>query len=526
MAREGQRVLRALVLRPTPPPIAVGIVVAIVAIAVETLVIRLLELEAPGEAFETIYFVGVVLVSAVWGLGLAIATALASTIVLAYLRYSVTEQFSPFDITNGVIVVIFLLVALFISLIAGLARGFAMQADQRRRDAEHAGALLQESRDRTSVLAKQQEALRRVATLVARGVSPSQVFAAVAEEMARCLDAQTAHVLRSEPDGAAVVVASYSQSGVQGVPVGERMTLGGDNVAAMVLRAGGTARMDSFENAAGSLAARLRKLGMRSEVGAPIVVDERLWGVAVIGLSRPDPLPPDSEERIGDFAELVATAIANAATRVELIASRARIVAAADDARRRLERDLHDGAQQRAVSLGLRARMAAERLVLREQTELKQELSDLASGLNGLSTELQEISRGIHPAILSEGGLGPALKALARRSTLPVSFEVAIERRLSDAVEIAAYYVVAEALTNAAKHAQASQVNVRAEIADSTLRLSIQDDGIGGADFRKGSGLIGLKDRVEALGGQLKVTSQPGSGTSLDIAIRLDDDVE
>jgi signal transduction histidine kinase len=170
--------------------------------------------------------------------------------------------------------------------------------------------------------------------------------------------------------------------------------------------------------------------------------------------------------------------------------------------------------------------MAAERLVLREQTELKQELSDLASGLNGLSTELQEISRGIHPAILSEGGLGPALKALARRSTLPVSFEVAIERRLSDAVEIAAYYVVAEALTNAAKHAQASQVNVRAEIADSTLRLSIQDDGIGGADFRKGSGLIGLKDRVEALGGQLKVTSQPGSGTSLDIAIRLDDDVE
>jgi signal transduction histidine kinase len=284
--------------------------------------------------------------------------------------------------------------------------------------------------------------------------------------------------------------------------------------------------MDSLENAAGSLAARARELGARSRVGAPIVVDERVWGMAIVGWSRPEPLPADTEERISDFAELVATALANAATRAELIASRARIVAAADDARRRLERDLHDGAQQRAVSLGLRARMAAERLVLPEQTELKQELSDLASGLNGLSTELQEISRGIHPAILSEGGLGPALKALARRSTLPVSFEVAIEQRLSDAVEIAAYYVVAEALTNAAKHAQASQVNVRAEIADSTLRLSIQDDGIGGADFRKGSGLIGLKDRVEALGGQLKVTSQPGSGTSLDIAIRLDDDVE
>jgi len=168
----------------------------------------------------------------------------------------------------------------------------------------------------------------------------------------------------------------------------------------------------------------------------------------------------------------------------------------------------------------------AEGLVLPNQTDLQKQLSNLACGLAGVSTELQEISRGIHPAILSEGGLGPALKSLARRSAVPVSFQVTIERRLSDAVEIAAYYVVAEALTNAVKHAQASQVNVRAEIADDTLRLSIRDDGIGGADFGKGSGLIGLKDRVESLGGQLKVTSQPGSGTSLDIAIRLDNDVE
>jgi signal transduction histidine kinase len=264
---------------------------------------------------------------------------------------------------------------------------------------------------------------------------------------------------------------------------------------------------------------------MRSGVGAPIIVDEHLWGVTVVGSSGPDPLPPDTEERISDFAELVATALANAATRAELVASRARIVAAADDARRRLERDLHDGAQQRLVSLGLEAR-TAKGLVPRDQIELKQRLDELASGLTGVSTELQEISRGIHPAILSEGGLGPALKSLARRSAVPVSFQVAIERRLSDAVEIAAYYVVAEALTNAVKHAQASQVNVRAEIAEDTLCLSIQDDGIGGADLRKGSGLIGLKDRVEALGGHLKVTSEPGSGTSLDVAIRLDNDVE
>jgi signal transduction histidine kinase len=291
----------------------------------------------------------------------------------------------------------------------------------------------------------------------------------------------------------------------------------------VVLRTGHTARTDSFENAAGSLAARLRELGLRSRVGAPVVVDDRVWGMAAVGSSRPDPLPSDTEERISDFADLVATALANAATRSELIASRARIVAAADDARRHLERDLHDGAQQRLVALGLQARMA-ETVASPEQTDLKKQLSDLASGLTGVSAELQEISRGIHPSILSEGGLGPALKSLGRRSAVPVSFDLAISRRLAGPVEIAAYYVVAEALTNAAKHAHASQVNVRAETNDATLRLSIHDNGIGGADSRKGTGLIGLKDRVEAVCGQLRVMSPLGSGTSLDIVIPLDND--
>jgi signal transduction histidine kinase len=252
---------------------------------------------------------------------------------------------------------------------------------------------------------------------------------------------------------------------------------------------------------------------------------ERLWGLATVASAETAPLPADTEERINDFADLVATALANAATRAELVASRSRIVAAADDARRRLERDLHDGAQQRLVSLGLEARMA-ERLVFPEQTDLQKHLSDLASGLTGVSTELQEISRGIHPAILSEGGLGPALKSLGRRSIVPVIFDVAIERRLPDAVEIAAYYVVAEALTNAAKHAQASQVKVRAETDDAQLYLSIRDNGVGGADARNGSGLVGLTDRVNAVGGQLKITSPPGNGTALDVAIPLQNDVE
>jgi signal transduction histidine kinase len=237
-------------------------------------------------------------------------------------------------------------------------------------------------------------------------------------------------------------------------------------------------------------------------------------------LSRPEPLPSDTEQRICDFADLVSTALANAATRTELIASRARIVAAADDARRRLERDLHDGAQQRLVALGLQARLLEN--CMPDEQDLQVQLDDLVTGLTNVTTELQEISRGIHPAILSEGGLGPALKSLGRRSPVSVVLDVAIEHRLPDAVEIAAYYVAAEALTNAAKHANASEVRVCAETTDSTLRLSIEDDGVGGADARKGSGLVGLKDRVETVGGQMRVASAPGSGTSLLVTVPLD----
>jgi signal transduction histidine kinase len=279
--------------------------------------------------------------------------------------------------------------------------------------------------------------------------------------------------------------------------------------------------MDSYENAAGSTAARLRDLGLRAAVGAPIVVDGRVWGAAIVGSSRPEPLPPDTEARVADFTDLVATAIANAQAHAELTASRARIVAAADDARRRFERNLHDGAQQRLVSLGLQLR-TAETSVPSGLGSLKEQISDVVDGLVGVSEEVQEISRGIHPAILSKGGLGPALKTLGRRSTVPVELDLAVDRRLPESAEVAAYYVVAEALTNAAKHARASQVTVRAEAGDATLHLSIRDDGIGGADSANGSGLTGLIDRVEALGGKMAVSSQPGSGTSLLVEIPVE----
>jgi signal transduction histidine kinase len=247
-------------------------------------------------------------------------------------------------------------------------------------------------------------------------------------------------------------------------------------------------------------------------VGAPIIVGGRLWGAAII--RSDEPLPPDTEARVGDFTDLVATAIANAEAHAELTASRARIVAAADDARRRIERDLHDGAQQRLVALGVQLRLA-EASVPPEQPSLREQLGDIVSALTGVSADLQEISRGIHPAILSKGGLGPALKTLGRRSAVPVDLDLAVDRRLPDSIEVGAYYLVSEALTNAAKHARASVVKVGVETHDGQLHLSIRDDGIGGADSRQGSGLIGLTDRVEALGGTLTVISPPGQGTSL-----------
>jgi signal transduction histidine kinase len=288
----------------------------------------------------------------------------------------------------------------------------------------------------------------------------------------------------------------------------------------MVLRTGRAARIDSFESAPGSAAARFRELGLRVAVGAPIVVGGRVWGAAVVGSSRPEPLPSDTEARVGDFADLVATAIANAQAHAELTASRARIVAAGDDARRRFERDLHDGAQQRLVSLGLELR-AAEASVPLELQPLRKQISDIVDGLVGVSKDVQEISRGIHPAVLSKGGLGPALKVLARRSAVPVVLDLAVDRRLPESAEVATYYVVAEALTNVAKHARASEVDVRIEADNASLHLSIEDDGVGGANASSGSGLTGLMDRVEALGGTMEISSQPGNGTALRVNIPL-----
>jgi signal transduction histidine kinase len=376
-----------------------------------------------------------------------------------------------------------------------------------------------ESRAGLARLAAEQAALRRVATLVARGTQPEDVFAAVTEEIGQLLPVDSAGMGRYEPDGTLAFLASWGRA-VDFVPVGTRWKVGGKNLGTIVFETGRAARIDSYADASGPGGVAARERGVSSSVGTPIVVEGRVWGVMGAGSSGEQPLPAETEARLASFTELLAMAIANAESRAEIAASRARIVAAADDTRRRIERDLHDGAQQRLVSLELRLR-TAQADVPPGLGELEGELSHVAEGLASVQDELREFARGIHPAILAEGGLGPALKTLARRSTISVELDMQANARLPEQVEVATYYVVSEALANAAKHAHASVVHVDVPSVDRVLRLRVRDDGAGGADPRRGSGLVGLKDRIEALGGTISVHSPLGAGTSLDVELPL-----
>ena len=376
-------------------------------------------------------------------------------------------------------------------------------------------AALETSRDELARLLAEQAALRRVATLVARGLDPAEIFWAVAEEVRRMLGADSAGIARFEPDGTSVVVVGAVGEYVVKWPVGTRVELPDYAALAVVWRTGRSARIDEdvWSSASDPVADALREMGIRSLVASPIVVEGRLWG-AVNAWTRRGPFPSDAADRMADFTELVATAVGNAESRAEVAASRARIVAAADETRRRIERDLHDGTQQRLVSLGLELRLA-QGIVPAELGELEAEIGRVAGELNGIVEDLREIARGIHPAILSEGGLRPALRTLARRAAIAVELDVAPIARLPEPIEVAAYYVVSESLTNATRHAHASVVEVGAEASGSTLRVCVRDDGVGGADPRRGSGLVGLKDRIEALGGAFSMHSPAGGGTTV-----------
>lgn len=373
-----------------------------------------------------------------------------------------------------------------------------------------------------SRLAQEQAALRGVATLVAGQATSDEIFAFVAEEVARLLGADRGIVCRYESDASLTVMALWT-GGHRTIPIGTRILVKGDSVAARVQQSGRPSRLDSYAGVSGPVVELAEALGAvpGSTVGAPILADRRVWGVILASTTGPEPFAQDTEWRLLGFAELVATAISNAVARMELKASRARIVAAADESRRRIERDLHDGAQQRLATLALQLRVAASNTTAGGEW-LRKELARGADAAAAALDELREIAHGIHPAVLSDGGLVPALRGLRRRSTVPVELEVSISGRLAERIEVAAYYLASELLMNAVKHAGASVLRVAVEQDEDTLHLSVRDDGVGGADPSRGSGLVGLRDRVEAIGGTILIESPAGAGTTVLVSLPLD----
>jgi signal transduction histidine kinase len=341
-------------------------------------------------------------------------------------------------------------------------------------------------------------------------VPPEEVFAAVTEEVGRLLPVDFAHMGRYEPDGTVTVLAA-SGSTVDHFPVGRRWSLGGRNLATIVLETGRSGRIDGYADAFGELGVTGRELGIRSSAGTPIIVDGQVWGVMIAGSTLDQPLPAGIDARRGSFTELVGTAVANAESHAALAASRARIVAAADESRRRIERDLHDGAQQRLVHAVIVLKLALHALTGTD-THAAELVAEALQHAEQANSELRELAHGILPAVLTRGGLRAGIESLVSRASVPVSVDVAVER-LPAGVEATAYFVVSEALTNVDKHARAGAASVTARVERGELRVEVRDDGVGGARGGDTTGLGGLEDRVSALDGRLVLESPPGEGT-------------
>jgi signal transduction histidine kinase len=375
------------------------------------------------------------------------------------------------------------------------------------------------SRDDLDRLLLEQGALRRVATLVAEGAEPARIFETVTREVGLLSGADLARMERYESDTAVTAIAAWSRDQAPELATGRRFELLGPSVAAGVLEQLGPVRVDSFVGAGGSIAEEARALGIRSSVGCPVIVEGRLWGVIAASSKREGAFPPETESQIGEFTDLVATAVANADSREELIASRARIVAAADDARRRIRRDLHDGGQQRLVHALITLKLA--RRSLEDSGAKTEELIDEAlEHTEGAVAALRELSHGILPGVLTRGGLRAGVGAVVARMPLPVDVDID-EERFPPSVEATAYFVVSEALTNVVKHSGAERAEVVARASDGVLRVEIRDDGAGGATLGGGTGLVGLRDRVDALAGTLAIESPPGGGTRIVLTLPL-----
>jgi signal transduction histidine kinase len=373
------------------------------------------------------------------------------------------------------------------------------------------GLMYAAARDVTEnrMLTNEQAALRRVATLVAQGYDAGELFDAVAIEVGRLLSADATRLLRHQGDGTSSVVGSYGASDAALCVDGDLSPDGG-GLWGRVSRGPSPEGADRLPDGSDALARSL----LAAAVAVPIVVAGRPWGAIVAAWKQPDMAGRDTKVRMAQFTELVATAVANAESGAELAASRRRLVTTYDEARRRIERDLHDGAQQRLVSTVVVLKLLRARLGDPEGPVADLVEEAIANAQRGMD-DVREIARGVHPRLLSSGGLRPALAALAGRSPIPVRFDMQADRRLPENVEVTAYYVASEALANATKHAEASEVHIVVDVGDRWIVLTISDDGIGGADPSRGSGLIGLQDRVVAVGGALAVQSEPGAGTVL-----------
>jgi signal transduction histidine kinase len=435
-----------------------GLLAAVALIAAVTGIVALLEPHVPVLSLLVLYLLAVLPIAVLWGAGLAAVTAVLSVATFAFLLPPVGSPRIA-DSQNVVALGVFLVTAVVVAQLAARLRRAVVESAR---------------------LGDEQAALRRVATLVAQSVPPAAVFEAVTREIGLLCGADLARMERYEADGTVTGVAAWSR-----VPP------------------------------------RSGELGIRASIGCPILVAGHVWGVIAASTRSAVRFPANTEAQIASFTELVASAVENAEAHAALSASHARIIAAADDTRRRIERDLHDGAQQRLVSLALELRLAQD-IVPAELPALRAVIGQAAEDCTDVVAELREMSRGIHPAILTEGGLGPALRMIVRRSTIDVELRVDTASRYPPPLEVAVYYVVSEAITNTTKHAGDSSAAVIVEEQDSTLRLRISDDGVGGAEPQRGSGLIGLRNRVEALGGSMDLASPVGQGTQIHVALPLE----
>jgi signal transduction histidine kinase len=457
-------------------------------------VLTLLEGDPPESTVAALYLFAVLPVAVVWGTAFGVLVSVTSTVAYDFLFVPPRYSLAIADPRDWLRLAAFLAAAAVVSELAARWRESAR-------------------------LVAEQAAVRRVATLVARTVPPAEVFETVTREVGLLSGADLARMERYESDGTVTGVAGWNSSQDLELAVGTRFALEGISIAALVRETSGPVRVDSFAHASGPVAREARALGIRSSIGCPIVVGGRLWGVIAASSKGEAPFPADTESQMAEFTELVATAVANAESRAELMASRARLAITADATRRRLVRDLHDGAQQRLVLMVMTLRRAREAMgdASGPAVDLVDEALEYAEGA---TDELRDLAHGILPSALNHGGLRAGITTLVSRVTLPVTVEVTSER-LPPALEATAYFVVAEALTNTLKHAHAGGARVTALVNDGVLQVEVRDDGVGGARTDGGSGLLGLQDRAAAMDGELHVESPPGVGTVIAAALPI-----